>query len=410
MKKIVFFIGLIAALLGGLWLLQGLGIVHLRPMVCFANCAPIQGSSTTWTVIGAVVFVVGGAVMIWSCYCGGFAAGAAELQPRNLKSTTMNRLRKFGASGAIVLVLIGSWIWWRFDSDIKIASAKAAQGSVLVATRCGPIEYQEAGTGVPLLMVHGSGGGHDQGMAFASNLVRQGIRVIAMSRFGYLRTPMPADASPAAQADAHVCLLDALGIERAAVLGGSAGGPSALAMAIGHPDRVNALVLLVPLAYKPNALADSAKPLAPWAEALLMHLIGSDFLFWVGLHVARDQVIRYVLATPPAQMHNASPQERVRVNSMMDHILPVSARAAGLCSDSALGKSLGPSALNTVRVPTLIVSVRDDAFGTYASAEYTADQIKGAKFVGFEHGGHIWVGHQDEVMAEIAKLVLRGGQ
>ena len=311
---------------------------------------------------------------------------------------------------ATILPIAAFLIWWRFDQDIKLATTRAAQGSRLVATRCGPIEYQEAGTGVPLLMVHGSGGGHDQGMAFAGGLAQRGIRVIAMSRFGYLRTPMPADASPAAQADAHVCLLDALGIQQAAVLGGSAGGPSALQMAIRHPDRVSALVLLVPLAYKPSTSADSAKPLAPWAEALLMRLIGSDFAFWAGLHMARDQVIRYVLATPPEQVSAASPQERARVNAILDRILPVSARSAGLRSDSVLGKSLGPSALGAVRAPTLIVSVRDDGFGTFASAQYTTSQIKGAKFVGFEHGGHIWVGHDDEVMAEIAGLVTRVGQ
>ena len=61
-----------------------------------------------------------------------------------------------------------------------------------------------------------------------------------------------------------------------------------------------------------------------------------------------------------------------------------------------------------MRAPTLIISVRDDGFGTYASAEYTASEIKGAKFVGFAHGGHVWVGHDDEVMAEIVKLVKRG--
>jgi 2-hydroxy-6-oxonona-2,4-dienedioate hydrolase len=313
-------------------------------------------------------------------------------------------------SGVIALAIAAVWIGWRFNSDIKAASAKAAQGSNLIATRCGPIEYQEAGAGTPLLMVHGSGGGHDQGMAFSGKLAQRGIRVIAMSRFGYLRTPMPVDASPAAQADAHVCLLDALGVNQTAVAGGSAGGPSALQMAIRHPDRVSALVLLVPLAYKPSTSADSAKPLAPWAEALLMRLIGSDFLFWAGLHVARDQVIKYVLASPPEQVSAASPTERARVNAILDHILPVSARAAGLRSDSVLGKSLGPSELGKVRAPTLIVSVRDDGFGTFASSEYTARQIKAAKFVGFEHGGHVWVGHDDEVMAEIAKLVKRGGQ
>ena len=287
------------------------------------------------------------------------------------------------------------------------ARVHAAQGSVLLQTRCGPIEYQESGTGVPLLAVHGSGGGHDQGMAFAGALARRGIRVIAMSRFGYLRTPMPADASAAAQADAHVCLLDALGIRRAAVMGGSAGAPSALEMAIRHPDRVSALVLLVPLAYKPAALADSAPPLPPWVERSMMRLIGSDFLFWSALHVARDQVIEVVLATPPGLLAGASPQERARVNAMLDDILPVSARAEGLRSDTAAGKHLAPAALGSIRAPTLVISARDDRYGTYASAQHTAHGIAGARFLGFDDGGHTWVGHNDEVMSEIVKLLVQ---
>lgn len=65
-KKIYFSAGLIVALLGGLWLLQGLGIVHLRPILCFADCVPLQGPSTTWTFIGAGVLAVGGSVVFWS--------------------------------------------------------------------------------------------------------------------------------------------------------------------------------------------------------------------------------------------------------------------------------------------------------------------------------------------------------
>lgn len=306
----------------------------------------------------------------------------------------------------LILAIAALLIWWRFDNDMAIAGARAAQGSVLVATRCGPIEYQEAGTGAPLLMVHGSGGGHDQGMAFAGALAQQGIRVIAMSRFGYLRTPMPADASAAAQADAHVCLLDALGIRQIGVLGGSAGAPSALQMAIRHPDRVSALVLLVPLAYKPPTLADSAPPLPPWVENTMLRLIGSDFLFWSALHVARNQVIKVVLATPPELLPTASPQERARVNAMLDNILPVSARAEGLRTDSAVGKHLAPAPLESIRAPTLVISPRDDRYGTYASAEYTASRIAGAKFIGFEEGGHVLVGHDEEVRAEIVKLLI----
>ena len=308
---------------------------------------------------------------------------------------------------AVLLVVAGGSVWWRFDNDIRLASARSAQGSTLVATRCGPIEVQQAGAGVPLLVVHGSGGGHDQGMAFAGALARHGIRVIAMSRFGYLRTPMPADASAAAQADAHVCVLDALGIRQAAIMGGSAGAPSALQMAIRHPDRVSALILLVPLAYKPPTQADSAPQMPAWVENTVMRMLASDFLFWAALHVARDQVIKLVLATPPELLAVAKPQELARVNAMLDNILPVSARADGLRSDTAASKHLAPAPLQSIHVPTLIVSARDDRYGTYASAQYTASQIAGAKFIGYQQGGHTWVGHDDEVMSEVVKLLVR---
>ena len=318
-------------------------------------------------------------------------------------------LRLAGAVAGVVAVMLAVAalsIWWRFEQDIKLASMRSAQGSTLIPTRCGSIEVQQAGAGVPLLVVHGSGGGHDQGMAFAGTLAQHGIRVIAMSRFGYLRTPMPADASAAAQADAHICLLDALCIRQAAVMGGSAGAPSALQMAIRHPDRVSALILLVPLTYKPLTQADSAPPMPVWVEATMMRLIGSDFLFWAAAHAAREQLIEVVLATPPELLTAASPQERARVNAMLDNILPVSARAEGLRSDTAAGKHLTPASLGSIHVPTLIVSARDDRYGTYASAQYTANGIAGAKFIGFDSGGHTWVGHDDEVRAEIVKLIV----
>jgi 2-hydroxy-6-oxonona-2,4-dienedioate hydrolase len=317
----------------------------------------------------------------------------------------LTRLRISVAIVGLVLAVTAFAVWTRFQSDLAIANAHAVRGSIIVQTRCGPIEYQEAGSGIPLLAVHGSGGGHDQGMAFARPLTRQGIRVIAMSRFGYLRTPMPADASPAAQADAHICLLDALGIRRAAVLGGSAGAPSAIQMAIRYPDRTSALILLVPLTYKPPSQTASAPGMPSWVESMMMSVIGSDFLFWSALHVARDPIIGTVLATPPEIVASASPAEQARVNAMLDNILPVSARAQGLRSDTAASKHLTLAALGSVRAPTLIISARDDRYGTYASAEFTAAHIANARFIGFAEGGHTWVGHDDEVMTAITHLL-----
>jgi pimeloyl-ACP methyl ester carboxylesterase len=319
----------------------------------------------------------------------------------------MKRPRAMAALAILVVLVlvITSVVRSRFERDLVIAAERAAKGSEMVNTRCGPIEVQQAGDGIPLLMIHGSGGGHDQGMAWARPLVQHGVRVIAMSRFGYLRTPRPADASPEAQADAHVCLLDALGVTKAAVMGVSAGGPSAMQTAIRHPGRVRALVLVVPIAYKPGMVADSAPPVSDDKDALLLRLLGSDFLFWSALHVARDAVMRHVLATPPEQVAAASEEERARVNDLAERILPVSTRAAGLRDDTRLGKGLRPYALETIRVPTLVVSARDDAFGTYAPAQYTASRIPGAKFVGFDDGGHLLVGHDAAVRAEIVKLL-----
>ena len=115
-----------------------------------------------------------------------------------------------------------------YRNDIDAAFERVSTGSRIVQTPCGPIEYASAGEGDPVLVVHGAGGGFDQGMDFAKGLAAGGLRVIAMSRFGYLRTPLPPDASPAAQADAHACLLDALGLKRAAIVGASAGAPPLL--------------------------------------------------------------------------------------------------------------------------------------------------------------------------------------
>ena len=111
-----------------------------------------------------------------------------------------------------------------------------------------------------------------------------------------------------------------------------------------------------------------------WAENTMMRPIGSEALIWAALHVAREHVIEVVLATPHDLLASASPQERARVNAMLDNILPVSALAEGLRSDTAVGKHLAPAPLESIHVPTLIVSRRDDGYGTYASAQYTASR------------------------------------
>jgi hypothetical protein len=55
--------GLAAASLGVLWSLQGAGAVHVRPILCVANCKPITEGSAGWLALGLTFLLLGIAVV-----------------------------------------------------------------------------------------------------------------------------------------------------------------------------------------------------------------------------------------------------------------------------------------------------------------------------------------------------------
>jgi pimeloyl-ACP methyl ester carboxylesterase len=111
-----------------------------------------------------------------------------------------------------------------------------------VSTASGPIEYAERGRGEPILAIHGTLGGWDQGLVAAEYLRVNGFRIIAPSRPGYLGTPLSTGRTFAQQGDALAALLDVLGIDRIIVFALSGGGPAGYELAARHADRVTKLV------------------------------------------------------------------------------------------------------------------------------------------------------------------------
>lgn len=310
------------------------------------------------------------------------------------------------------LILLGAvtaalgTVTYLYQRDIQQARARIGSGSRVVQTPCGTIEYAAVGDGPPVLIVHGAGGGFDQGLDFGKPLVERGFRVIAMSRFGYLRTPLPADAGPAAQADAHACLLDALHVQRAVILGVSAGAPSSMQFAIRHPKRTTALILVVPGAYRPRAAHDAGKMAAPPGTAFLRDTaLRMDFLFWAAIRLAPDSVTRVILATDPKVVASAKREEQAEVAMVLEHILPVSPRRIGLLNEAKVMSSLERYPLERITAPTLAISAQDDGYDTYESARYTATQIPHARFVGYPTGGHMLAGHHQDAMAEIVRFL-----
>lgn len=85
--------------------------------------------------------------------------------------------------------------------------------------------------------------------------------------------------------------------------------------------------------------------------------------------------------------------------------IPVSKRSRGLLNDVAQTANPAQVPLEGIHVPTLATSVEDDRFGTYDAARYIAAKVTGARLVTYPTGGHIWVGHDEDLFAQVAEFV-----
>jgi pimeloyl-ACP methyl ester carboxylesterase len=115
------------------------------------------------------------------------------------------------------------------------------------------IRYLEEGAGVPAILLHGSSLGSSADV-FRRNLAalgRQGIRAIAVDLPGFGKSDA-ADGnsgavdgmSGAQRKDFVLRFMDALGLERAALIGHSAAGSPVVSAALAHPERVSHVMIL----------------------------------------------------------------------------------------------------------------------------------------------------------------------
>ena len=269
-------------------------------------------------------------------------------------------------------------------------------GSQVVKTNCGPIEYAQIGEGYPVLVVHGNAGGFDQGLTLAQGYLDQGFQVIAPSRFGYLRSSLPLEATPALQADAFVCLLDALGIDQVAVLTTSAGVTSSVQFALRHPDRISALIL-----HSPNAPGKVEFATPP--KSVFSALIHNDFAYWV-LNTYLQSSMQFLVGVPKSFI--LTPEFQSQVKETMTSVFPVSKRADGMIFDTYVSNpEINHYPLPEIKSPTLVISALDDPMALHENARTMAEQIPNARLLVVPDGGHLLLGHTIEVRAEITQFL-----
>jgi len=239
--------------------------------------------------------------------------------------------------------------------------------SRLIETQRGPIEFAVRGKGPAVIICHSTGGGYDQGLVIARLL--NGIQGIAVSRAGYLRTPIETGPSPNQLADACISMLDALHIEKAAILGLSGGGMSAAHFALGHPNRCWGLVL-----------ADAITRVPPNASVKIVQRANSlpDGIAWLMTRLA-------VHVGLPLMVRDAETRSMMRVFFENN---PISERRAGVQNDLDQVHAMDEFNWEEIRVPALLIHGDKDQLIPLEYSQEVARRIPNAELIVVKGGGH----------------------
>jgi 2-hydroxy-6-oxonona-2,4-dienedioate hydrolase len=284
-----------------------------------------------------------------------------------------------------------------YQSAMHAARQRISEGYNLFNTSSGPLQYATTGEGYPVLLLHGAGGGFDQGLIMAEVLLGTGFRVIAPSRFGFLNTPIPADPSPAAQADALVELLDDLQVPQAAIMGISAGGPTALQFALRHSDRTSVLLMVSAVSH----------PIPPGPQDIVLNLmLRSDFAWWLITANAQSQLVSFLGVSKEVQTTLTAAEREWLYNTLIPSFYPITLRQPGMANDGKMfAYSMRNWPLGQITVPTLVVHARDDGLVPFSHGENSAREIPEARLIALDSGGHLLVGQHERVRSEIHEFV-----
>ncbi|MCB0082120.1 MAG: alpha/beta hydrolase [Caldilineaceae bacterium] len=258
-----------------------------------------------------------------------------------------------------------------------------------VQTARGVIEYMEVGEGPAVVTIHGAMGGCDQSLFLAQTIGEPGYRYLAISRPGYLGTPMRSGKTPAQQADLIAALLDTLGIDKAGVMAVSGGGPAAVEFGLRHPDRCNGLVLV-------STIADKVENEIPFAFKLMKFLARWDWF----ANYFRGKAAKDLAAVAGRSIRDPEILQRT-VNDaeiwplfaamMLSTYDRMGQRIAGTENDINITRTAS-YALEEMHVPVLVVHGAEDQLAPYAkgAAIYAARLPHAAVFT-VEGGEHVTI-------------------
>lgn len=265
-------------------------------------------------------------------------------------------------------------------------------------TEVGPLQYTDSGgDGRPVLFVHGTPGGCDQGALMGEFLVDAGMRLIAPSRPGYLETPLSDDlATPAQQSGLHAALMDSLGIDQFALMCWSGGGPSSYQLAIDQPERVTAMAAVA-------AVAKSYAFEHPSEETVLFGRPGAWLMKEMAKHAPKATVKMMVTEEGDLpkdggkELVHAIWEDKARREWVLRWVATVTGdRKAGFNNDRKQFEAIDLD-LAKVAAPVLLVHADTDSDVPYEYSTYALEHLSNAELLTIANGTHIsvWTGPDD---------------
>src|ERR1700724_49739 len=235
--------------------------------------------------------------------------------------------------------------------------------------------YHEAGSGAPVILIHGSGPGVSAwaNWQFAIPYLGQRLHVFAYDQLGFGYTEPTADQTYSLERWTNHLLsfMQAVGIKRAHLVGNSMGAAVALAAAITHPEIVDRLVLMGPMGgrFPIGEGLDAVWGYTPGISNMkrLLAIFTCDHDRFVTDELAG---LRYKASTRPGMQDSFSrmfPQPR---QHGVDDLAVYEDR------------------LHEVRAPTLIVHGRDDQVIPLISSQKLLQVLDNAQLHVFGHCGH----------------------
>jgi pimeloyl-ACP methyl ester carboxylesterase len=275
----------------------------------------------------------------------------------------------------------------------------------MIELAAGPVEYRLERRNPPTVLV--LPGGHMRaGLALGEEVFADaGYTIVVPSRPGYGRTPLATGTSPDGFADAAAELCHRLGIEGlAAVVGQSASGPTAVAMAARHPHLVERLIL------------QSAIGPLPWPDRRTRLASGLVFrprtepVTWALIHTlmrraptAGLRLLLRDLTSKPIGPFLAALQDRHR--TLLLELFTRMRSGSGFHNDlhfmsqTMIGSHAGgrddtsDRRAAQVTQPTLIIATRNDTAVPFAHAQTLAQAIPHARLITSHADSHfIWFG------------------